>query len=318
MRLAAPSIVIEWENAGLAGEARARAMLAALGWQLDDLAHSLDDEAEVIVVFNPADVSADHLEALLAAVPALKNALARLLPDADGHHYYEMKNAGARLASRSTIVFLDSDVVPEAGWLRGLLEAAAAPDRPVVCGNTYVEPTRWYGKIFAMIWFFPLRSESGATKEAYWFYANNVAFPREVLAAHPFPQAPTFRGQCSLLAEELRQAGTRMLLVGSSRVKHPPPGGLYHFCARALCQGHDIALLPQIYGPASLGGAFRMLSTDLGRLMRRIIDRRRHVGAGPGLTLLAFLLGYAYHGLKFTGYCISLRWPRLISRNFPV
>ena len=318
MALPAPSIIIEWENAGLAGEARARAMLASLGEQLDALAGSLDGEPELIVVFNPAEVGDSHLEGLIAAVPGLANVAARLVPDEEGRRYYELKNLAAQSASREAVVFLDSDVVPEKGWLEGILAALAEPDRPVASGNTYVDLKSAYAKAFAMIWFFPLRSEEEGTKEAYWFFANNVGFPREVFATHPFPRAPTFRGQCSLLAEELRGAGKRILLVGSARVRHPPPAGVYHFCARALCQGHDNALLPAIYGEASLGKAFKMLGGDMRRVTGRILERRRPVGAGAGVTLLAFLLGYAYHGLKFTGYCVSLRWPGFISRNFPV
>lgn len=316
--LPAPSIVIEWENAGLAGEARACAMLASLGEQLQGLAGSLDGAPEVVVVFNSAEIEGKHLDELIARVPALAAAGVRLVPDAEGHHYYELKNLGARHATKPALVFLDSDVVPEAGWLKGILTALAEPDRPVASGNTYVDPAGFYAKAFALFWFFPLRSEKAETSDAYWFFANNVGFSREDFAAHPFPQAKTFRGQCSLLAEELRGAGKRILLVGSARVRHPPPSGFYHFCARALCQGHDNALLPAIYGKASLGKAFQMLGGDVKRVTSRILGRRPAAKAGAGVVALAFLLGYAYSGLKFAGYCVSLRWPRLISRNFPI
>ena len=55
--------------------------------------------------------------------------------------------------------FLDSDVVPEPGWLDRLLDALAGPGVEVVAGGTYVEPVGLVGKTFALTWFFPLRGD---------------------------------------------------------------------------------------------------------------------------------------------------------------
>lgn len=57
------------------------------------------------------------------------------------------------------IVFLDSDVIPEEGWLAGLLRAFRNPAVQVVCGGTYISLEGLYSKTVALFWFFPLREE---------------------------------------------------------------------------------------------------------------------------------------------------------------
>lgn len=44
-----------------------------------------------------------------------------------GKRYYELKNYGATHIRSDVLVFLDSDVIPEDGWLEALLEAIKQP-----------------------------------------------------------------------------------------------------------------------------------------------------------------------------------------------
>ena len=109
------------------------------------------------------------------------------------------KNIGAARARGEVIVFLDSDVIPEEGWLASLLQALSNLDVGVVGGNTYIAHEDLNGKAFALFWFFPLREARGGLWRDPHFFANNVAFRAEVFRAHSFPPLGTFRGQCIAL-----------------------------------------------------------------------------------------------------------------------
>ena len=167
--------------------------------------------------------------------------------------YFEQKNYGFSLAKREVVVFLDSDVIPEPGWLEGLLIALRDPAVHVISGNTYIEPDSWYARAFALFWFFPLRQEDAPMARVKGFFANNVAFRREVFASHQFPRLNTFRGHCVELARTLEANGYGIFREPRSRVSHPPPNGFSHFVARAMCQGRDERFLIERFGPATPG-----------------------------------------------------------------
>jgi hypothetical protein len=99
----------------------------------------------------------------------------------EGLEYVEQKNFGARQSNPDLIIFLGSDVIPEPGWLIGLLGAFRNPEVQVAGGNTYLSPEGLYGKAFALFWFFPMRVEGNGLRRTNGFWANNVAFRREFL-----------------------------------------------------------------------------------------------------------------------------------------
>jgi cellulose synthase/poly-beta-1,6-N-acetylglucosamine synthase-like glycosyltransferase len=83
----------------------------------------------------------------------------RIIP-ASGLHYYDLKNFGAKHSKGELIIFLDSDVIPENGWLIGLLESFQRPDVLVVGGNTYMTEGSLYEKSLALLYFFPRGSDT--------------------------------------------------------------------------------------------------------------------------------------------------------------
>jgi hypothetical protein len=110
------------------------------------------DPVELLVCFDGTGVDESRLAAELSAELEGSKALARRLIPVDGGEYYELKNAGARKAIGDVIVFLDSDVIPEPGWLARLIEPFADEDVGVVAGNSYLDPQGFYGKTFALAW----------------------------------------------------------------------------------------------------------------------------------------------------------------------
>jgi glycosyltransferase involved in cell wall biosynthesis len=318
------SVVIEWENAKLSDLARAERMLAELGRQMAEAARRRNLSAELLVLY---DSDAVDPSVPRTAIEARLDAAAwpgsiQLVP-APGQRYYEQKNKGASLASGEIVVFLDSDVVPDAGWLEGLLAALDDPAVGIVGGETYHATDTLHDKLFAAFWTFPTRRPSRGLYRYKHFYANNLAVRRALILAHPFPDAPAYRGQCAALAKSLMRKDIAIFRQGASTVSHPPPEGVRTFFVRALCQGHD-----SIYWKSQRPlGAF-LNASPLGSLLRfvrqiwevlvRVATRARTVGLGPLGILAAIGLGFAYYVCKLAGELVAFFAPGVIRRNLSV
>ena len=133
---------------------------------------------EVLVLCNPGQVDVEALKRLVAeATTEAAEAADWSVRETDRpRRYYEQKNYGASLARNEVVVFVDSDVVPEPGWLKALLSPFRSPHVKVVGGASHVDLSRRTGRAFAAFWFFPPRGEDAPLGEAGWFFANNVAF----------------------------------------------------------------------------------------------------------------------------------------------
>ena len=130
--------------------------------------------------------------------------------------------------------------------------------------------------------------------EARNFYANNIAMTRDVANRFPFGEAETYRGQCAMLAKQLKASGVKLWRIRSATVSHPPPEGLKHFVNRAICQGHDALLINRtvkksVVGGTPLGSLFRFFR-DIVKSPARIWRRRQQAGLGPVGMVSAFAL----------------------------
>ena len=169
--------------------------------------------------------------------------------------YYELKNYGVPQSHRDIIIFIDCDVVPEEGWLVGMVEPFQNPRLSVLSGVNVPTKTL-YMKAWTVVT--GLRLGSTAYKESVvklgteyddqriqeveFFNANGVAFRREIIEANPFPHLPQFRRGCVVLGEQLRLQGYKIFFQPKSSSFHPPPNGLKHFIVTALSEGHDTAI----------------------------------------------------------------------------
>lgn len=313
------SIIVEWENARLAEAQRPLAMLAELARQLDELAESDRRWVELVLLHNPSVVAGGDIAGMIDTIrPRTAWPAAIRILRSSNRAYYEQKNFGVENSSGDIVLFLDSDVIPEPGWLRRLVACFDEGDAQVVCGSTYVALHSLYDRAVALFWLFPLRPEEERLEETKSFYANNVAFRREVIAAHPFPSLPTFRGQCRMLSAALRAQGVRILRHTGARVSHPPPNGIRHFVARALCEGHDEALRDQARGRGLVGRGLREFWRRMGYATSRIVADRAAVGLSPAGAAGAWGVALAYYGLKLTGRLVTGLDPKIVRRHFAI
>lgn len=322
------SVIVEWDNAELAGVERAQRMLGVLAAQ----AHELRAEsqragggglpwlrwpAELVLVFDEDRGDADALGPIVAAaLPAGQQDFDLVWVGVRGARYYEMKNAGAARANGDLLLFVDSDVIPEPGWLLALLSPFADRGVSVAGGNTYVRGDDLYSKTFALFWFFdpPATGRTGI-ELATRFFANNVVMRRDVFLHHPFPLQPGIsRGACVTLAATLRAAGVPIHRVARAQTTHPPPSGVAHFVTRAIAEGRDF----QLHAGAPLSGrlAVRRLQQRCSDAASCILRKRRSVNLSAIGVPAAIALAVTYNLLVCVGEVLSQRYPNWMRRHF--
>ena len=293
------SIVVEWDNVLLAGSIRANAMLRTLAAEIQ----GCDLPCETLLCHNP--VAVPNLELDVHGLPGIW----RPVP-VPGSRYYDLKNRGALEASGDIIVFLDSDVIPEPGWLKTLLEPFADPSVQVVAGHSYIDPGEVYSKAFALTWFFPLRTETRSIQPVSHFFANNVAFRRGTFLAHPFPTMDsTSRGACVQLAKDLAASGIIIWKTSAAQVAHPAPQPGRHFVLRALAQGRDRLHREQGWR-ASFLGSFARYCHNCGRGLVSTFRGRRQVHLAWTGVPAVLAICFSYYSLCFAGEVMThLRLP---------
>jgi len=334
------SIIIEWENVRLSELGRSKAMLRQLSaqiLQLTDMTNGTASspeqtflsrfrEVEVMVLYDDKEIDGSVIARIIEEVIKSDHLdiQLRLLP-APGRRYYQLKNFGAQRATGNFIVFLDSDVIPEEGWLLHLLAAFANPEVQVVGSNVYIDPSDLYAKAFALGWFFPLRAEDETLHKVHYFFANSVAFRKEVFAKFAFPVLKgTSRGACGKLAQTLTEHGVGIYQNRAARLSHPPPNGLKHFIIRALAEGRDHLLFHKHIGapdkaklhklPKSFEH-FRFLTT---RAAQSIVKNRACVNLSLACVPGAVWIMSVYYLLYLMGEIMTRVSPSFMEKHFEI
>jgi hypothetical protein len=315
------SISIEWENARFAELERTRRMLRALREQLLALAPRTQ-LPQINILYDRGCIDGEIVRRVVAEElqPESLPAATAILPN-DGLRYYQQKNLGGRLGEVDLAILLDCDVVPEPGWLQAMLDAFDDPKVGVVAGETYIEYKTFYSKAFALFWFFPLRDPSTDLQATTFFHANNVAFRSEIFAAWPFPDLPTYRGQCTVLGHTLREKGVGIYVQKRARVSHPVPLSIKYFIGRALNNGRDEVLVDAIVhrrNRRQLRSVYWNYRTGLVGSFRKFRAHAPDVGLSLPASVAAYLVGAAYFTLKAIGELVTHVRPNLVSRLFPV
>lgn len=316
------SVIIEWENARFAELQRTRFMLQALLAQIRALPPNGSPPPQVFFLYDKLSIDGDMVNRVLGEdfVAEPTEARVSVLPS-EGLRYYQQKNQGARLCDGDIVIFLDCDVIPEPGWLQGLLDAFADPQVCVVAGETYIEYHNFYSRAFALFWFFHLRNPAQDLRQSNFFHANNVAFRRETFKRFPFPEIPAYRGQCSVLGRTLLANGIKIYMQMSSRVSHPCPLGVRYFLGRALNNGRDqviVAAMDSANGRVPWRSVYWNYASSMGRTWQKFRQNAGTVGLGPAGCVFAFGVAVLYFTLKALGEMITLIWPNAVQRLFPI
>ena len=323
-KLPSISIIVEWENAKLSELGRALAMLREVSRQVAELRPRFTADPELIVIYDADTIDPASVQSALNNELSEESGLAVRLESMRGLDYYGQKNHGASVAQGDLIVFLDSDVVPEAGWLEALLRASEASRGGVAGGSTYLDPSTFLGRTFGLFWFFPLREASEAVVLAPSFFANSVVFPRRLFACYGFSPLGAVRGQCSALSGRLIGDGVPLVRAQGARASHPAPNGVSHLIRRALCEGHDARVLDRMVRsngarvPNPLVRSAARLAHNSARATWRIVRHRRAVDMPVIEVPAALAVAGSYYLLFMVGEIVSWINPRVIPERLRV
>jgi hypothetical protein len=290
------SVVAEWETALSAESSRGGASLAALRQQVAE-----QPGCETVICYDPGEAAeADIRSALGGGWPGPLTVVG--VPGLD---YYAKKNHGFTLTRGEIVVFVDSDLIPEPGWLGALVGSFDDWRASCIVGRTHLETSSWYERAVALFWIFEPRDASSELRPTRRLVSNNVAFRRALFAHMPFPERPTFRGQCSELAGLLESRRIPLHEQPAARASHPAPAGARQFLVRALWAGRDHAYYDALAGKAGLSQCLANWRTDLRHVRERIDQRAPVIGAGRLDALRAHVLGTVYYTAKALAYGLS-------------
>lgn len=299
------SLVLEMENArsvdleevsvGLTALAREIGAVSSLGFARPQIVISHGgDEADTLLLRSNIASAASQLEQvadlIFAACP--------------GGRYYDLKNNGIPATDGDVVIFTDSDTVVESGWLSAMLGPFQDPATVAVNGYTYLYYDDFMSRTFALIWFFPMAQKDTRFASKRAINANNVAFRRDWIANHPFPENNGFKVSCTLLMRALERDGHK-LVSANARVYHHPPRGWRFFRWRALVTGRDADRKFRELGSSHRG---RRIAKSLSRWQtmswrttRRVVRHARQTGMPVWQIPMSLLVGLAFYSLAFWG-----------------
>lgn len=236
------ALVLETVNlrGGSADRARIEKSLARLLSHLARQTRALATLDEVVITHDGLSPSAQR--ALVSASDA--NVRFVRLPSSAG--YYQSKNLGFEATSAAVVVFGDSDCWPNGVWLERLLAPFSDPTVSVVSGRTTYRDDVLGQAASALdfLYFEP----GGPTRTTLNFYANNVAFRREIFAEHRFqPLAGTYRGHCQVLGMRLHSHGIPIRFEPGARTVHRFPDSWRELVQLRLLRGSDtVSVAPHL------------------------------------------------------------------------
>jgi hypothetical protein len=298
------AVVVEMENAATVRWSDVGRTLRVLAQQLLELSPS-GERAEVILAFPGSQQDAPHLiAAAMREVPELAAAADVAAVGVPGGRYYELKNAGIAAAEAELIVLLDSDAVPEPGWLAALLAPFADTKTAIVNGHTYLGHYDLISRLLAMVWVFPLREHDTRAAQRRSLNANNCALRTSMFGRKPFPIDNGFKVGCTKFMKQLDERGIELVRV-PAYAEHAPLRGWRFLVWRALVTGRDADRKYADLRSPSRGrrffAALRGWLKQEGRAVRRIVTHYRHVQLPWWQLPLALALGSAFFAIALVG-----------------
>jgi hypothetical protein len=253
--------------------------------------------------------SAELLEGVRREAPRLFDVADVQCVSVPDGRYYELKNAGLAAAARDVIVLLDSDTIPEAGWLRELVAPFADEGTIAASGHTYLGHSTFVSRTLAMVWVFPLRDHDAGAAQRRALNVNNCALRAAWFRAHPFPIDHGFKVSCTKFMRQMNVNGVA-LLRPPAYAKHAPLTGWRFLVWRALVTGRDADRKYTDMKSASrfmrMLHAVRFLWKMECRTIRRVVAHHRHVALPPREIPAALVVGCGFYALAFLGQTARL------------
>ncbi|WP_370679923.1 glycosyltransferase family 2 protein [Comamonas sp. GB3 AK4-5] len=177
--------------------------------------------------------------------------------------YYDAKNAGFDHIDAQRcdyVVFGDADCLPANDWLEQLLAPfsrdEAAPS--AVAGRTSYAPNVLGAALTSIdFMYFPSPLRQGATRN---FYANNVAFKREVFEQYRYQALDgVYRAHCQVMGLRMQAAGVVIAYAPTAHTEHRLPDTRGETLKLRWMRGKDSVGLTPYLVKAYLPGSWQWL-----------------------------------------------------------
>jgi hypothetical protein len=308
MPLPSFSVVVETDNVELDELDALTACLDSIGRQQPLLAR-----ADGVLLVDGGKLPATLVETLRATYPWLT-----IAPTAPAALYIAHKAAGAAHSASEVVVFCDSDIRYEAGWLEALLTPFdGRPDVEIVGGETTTPIGGPFSLAIALTFVFPRFTGESELAPSPTYWANNVAIRRTVLERSPIPDpAVLYRGQNILHSLDLTRSGKTIWRQPRARAQHVVlrPGAV---AGRYLALGRDSLSVARLTRAASGATYLAAMAPDVsgGRRLRKLAGRIRQVARSAPRDLawlplalpMVGLLGLCYLAGRLSGAAAPAR-----------
>ena len=250
---------------------------------VERLLHRLAAQTRPLRTLDEIVLTHDGLDAAQRArLTAAAGAPVRFVAVKPDTGYYEAKNLGFDATTAEVVVFGDADCWPDPAWLERLLAPIEAGGASVVAGRTtYRDDALGIAATAIDFMYFPSPLGEGKVRN---FYANNVAFRRDVFAARRYRSAPgIYRGHCQQLGLRLAADGIPVVYAPAAHTVHRFPDGAAELLRLRLLRGADTVEMTPFFAEAFLPPRLRWLGrlgplSPLGVLAARLGFSARAVG----------------------------------------
>ena len=304
------TIVIEWENPIDVDEEWPRASARALADELGRYGGGAAGRPTVLYLYDATVIERAEIEAVLHEVAPDLGERARVdFAPTEGLTYYALKNRGARLAETELVVLLDSDSMPQPGWLAGLVAPFADPEIMVTGGATSLVAQDLVSRAMALCWIFDLPSEHASRPDRMTLHVNNCAIRTAFFRENPFPATEAFKKQCGIWLADVRRRGFGFVRATDALCLHAPHSGLRFVLWRGMQSGFDRDAKAMLEGRGRLvraGHALRVYLKKLWRSSRRIVAHRREVALSAAMIPGALAVAWLYFSAVFVGQACSV------------
>lgn len=336
------SLVMEWENAALTKASRVASLLRRIRLQIHELrqaaGRSSEDTSsgafldcirfpiEIVIAFNQS-LDADRLKERISEITGEGDQEFRLTfcPTPE-HKYWELKNAGANASQGDIVIFLDSDVIPQAHWFATLLDSFADPEISIIGSNCFVEHRTLYQKSYAAIKFGEPSSAYGIAASYDLIHGNSIAFRRWAFDRYNFPPTGyTYKLPFKYFIHTLKRDRFPVYVNLGAQVEHPAPLPK-NFLKRGFFHGRDEMLLRQDRQQESLGDRTESANSNtywgtreyrlaIAR-MTRVVRLREKWKIALWELPLVYGIAAAYYSAVLAGYLVTKFWPGYSRRRF--
>lgn len=168
--------------------------------------------------------------------------------------YYGSKDRGFDATTSDVVAFADADCWPAARWLYELTDPLQKSRASVIAGRTAYRDDPLGAALTTIDFMYFARDSFGTLgngdsgKATRNFYANNVAFDREVFARFRYGgQGGFYRGTCQVLGLRLRDAGIQISYAHDALTTHRLPDSVREAAKLRMLRGGDsVELAPHI------------------------------------------------------------------------